>query len=139
MSYVTICNLVDGSFAEYAIDQPTERIRELIGREPRYLSDFIEAWLLNGGGMDVCNGDFATFLTATIVIVNIWLGDPGVTDYVKHLKDGVETFDEDYDTSEIIERRVQRVERDDELSCPFLFDQYYFERLRRRVEQMKNG
>ncbi|MGW3993920.1 hypothetical protein ACWEF6_10570 [Amycolatopsis sp. NPDC004772] len=139
MSYATIYNAVYGSFHEYAIDQPTERIRELIGHEPKYLADFIEAWLLNGGGMDVCHGDYTTFLTATIVIVNIWLGDPGVTDYVKHPEDDGQTLDEDDDTFEIIERRVQRVQRSDELSGPFLFDQYYFECLRRRAEQMKKS
>lgn len=83
------------SFRDFAVETPTDRLGV---PGPTCLADFIQAWLYHGHGVGVCLGDFQTFTIAFIAIVNAWLKEPSMLDYVP-----------DEDEPVVEERRVDTI------------------------------
>ena len=46
-----------------------------------FLSTYIEQWLINGGGLDYCFGNYAVYLQSVIAIVVAWQYDPSLLNY----------------------------------------------------------
>lgn len=80
---------VVGLFSEeFVYNTTTRTLRELIGREPVSLADYIEAWMRSGEGVRACR-DTHTFMIAIPVIVDIWYGDPDMLAYISNDMDPV--------------------------------------------------
>src|SRR5882672_5285803 len=100
MSSDSIATMALGSFTEFVMELPPVK---LATKEETSLAGYIHAWVRSGHGVRACLADFQTYLTALPVIIDHWMRDPEVLDYVPSKPDG------DYDKSGRIERRVDRV------------------------------
>lgn len=78
------------AFEEYAIGASSEELNPYRGKEePVCLADCIQAWMQSGEGVRACLGDRQTFTLVVIAIIDHWLKDPSVTDYVRPNQGGV--------------------------------------------------
>lgn len=75
-------NATTGSFQRWVEKTPPEELGE--ARFHRCLMDYIEAWVTSGEGIRACASDYQTYLTAVIVIIQMWTRDPSV---LQHLTD----------------------------------------------------
>jgi hypothetical protein len=112
------------SFREFCDQMPAAGISESTGKTGRdcsCLMDFVEAWLQDGPGIDICNGDYGTYMIALVGIIDEWVNWPNITDYAIVPED---LNEED----QMVERRVSKIFADESLQHR-AFDRYCFERL----------
>ncbi|MEU8860917.1 hypothetical protein [Streptomyces umbrinus] len=118
------------SFREFALDASPEKVKKGLSSEPDCLADYIRVWVESEEGVRACLGDHRVFLTSVIAIINDWMEDPGILDYVT---DG----DPDRD-QKIIERPVQTIFGEDDLKHVILdpdwFATFAFRKLHPRVK-----
>ncbi|MBJ6647140.1 MULTISPECIES: hypothetical protein [unclassified Streptomyces] len=99
MSAASIARRVNYDFEDFTATTSTEEIRF---SDQACLADYVEAWVRCGRGVRVCCGDFQTFMIALTAIIDDWIADSSILDYVKENPDPEES-------SEIVPRRVSSI------------------------------
>src|SRR2546430_12763985 len=82
MSVTSVSHVALPSFEEFANGSSPDDLKEIRPGALTCLADFIEAWVRSGHGVYACNGEFETYLGIVIAIIEMWLTDPRVLDYV---------------------------------------------------------
>jgi len=117
------------NFDRFISQKSPEKLHQLHPWEPACLADFIQVWMEHGDGIRECHGDRLTFAFVLSSIIDAWVRDPGITDY---LSDDPDDPDEWGPT---VERRVTTVFgnmgfRGHQIMDPFWFEEFAFQRLR---------
>jgi hypothetical protein len=82
MSITSVSHIALPSFLEFVNDSSPGDLEKVWPGTPACLADFIEAWARSGHGIYACNGNHGTFLGIVIAIIEGWLDQPDLLDYV---------------------------------------------------------
>lgn len=81
MSAHSIAKVAVRSFETYTEDTPTKDMWTPGGLT--CFADFVYVWLRSGKGVRACQFNWETFLIALHGLIDNWMSDPKVTDYVE--------------------------------------------------------